>query len=186
MADGVSPTQVQPLLRALSQTQQQEGESRPGAFLPTAMPVLPVLAGMGSAVGTQWAGVCLRGRRGFSPSPPQEPGLFEADVVSSQLRYSGILETIRIRKEGFPIRIPFLVFIDRCLGAAGRVPPSWRGETTELVGVLGGSVWPGVPPRRKLGAPRFGAQHREKLLSQAWCSSPQEGSMPVSRWGPVR
>ncbi|NXD62164.1 MYO15 protein, partial [Eolophus roseicapillus] len=50
---------------------------------------------------------------GFSPCPPQEPGLFEADVVSSQLRYSGILETIRIRKEGFPIRIPFLVFIDR-------------------------------------------------------------------------
>ncbi|NXW06172.1 MYO15 protein, partial [Fregetta grallaria] len=66
------------------------------------------------------------GRRGFSPSPPQEPGLFEADVVSSQLRYSGILETIRIRKEGFPIRIPFLVFIDRCLGAAGWVPPSHK------------------------------------------------------------
>ncbi|TRZ17116.1 hypothetical protein HGM15179_010015 [Zosterops borbonicus] len=42
-----------------------------------------------------------------------EPGLFEADVVRTQLRYSGILETIRIRKEGFPIRIPFLVFIDR-------------------------------------------------------------------------
>ncbi|NXW17471.1 MYO15 protein, partial [Circaetus pectoralis] len=76
----------------------------------------------------------------FSPPPPQEPGLFEADVVSSQLRYSGILETIRIRKEGFPIRIPFLVFIDRCLGAAGWVPPSRRGQTTELVGVLGGSV----------------------------------------------
>lgn len=50
---------------------------------------------------------------------PQEPGLFEADVVSSQLRYSGILETIRIRKEGFPIRIPFLVFIDRCRECAG-------------------------------------------------------------------
>uniref|UniRef100_A0A8C2ST33 Myosin motor domain-containing protein n=1 Tax=Coturnix japonica TaxID=93934 RepID=A0A8C2ST33_COTJA len=50
---------------------------------------------------------------------PQEPGLFEADVVSSQLRYSGILETIRIRKEGFPIRIPFFVFIDRCWGYAG-------------------------------------------------------------------
>ncbi|NWU79752.1 MYO15 protein, partial [Onychorhynchus coronatus] len=61
--------------------------------------------------------------RRFSPFPPQEPGLFEADVVSSQLRYSGILETIRIRKEGFPIRIPFLVFIDRCPGAVGGVLP---------------------------------------------------------------
>lgn len=67
------------------------------------------------------------GRFGFprvvSPPRPQEPGLFEADVVSSQLRYSGILETIRIRKEGFPIRIPFLVFIDRCRGCSGR----WLG-----------------------------------------------------------
>ncbi|NXE11970.1 MYO15 protein, partial [Lophotis ruficrista] len=88
-----------------------------------------------------WAG----GAGGFSPSPPQEPGLFEADVVSSQLRYSGILETIRIRKEGFPIRIPFLVFIDRCLGAAGWVPPSRRGETTKLVGALEGSVSLEVP-----------------------------------------
>ncbi|XP_068765068.1 unconventional myosin-XV [Struthio camelus] len=51
--------------------------------------------------------------RCLKPNNKKEPGLFEADVVSVQLRYSGILETIRIRKEGFPIRIPFLVFIDR-------------------------------------------------------------------------
>ncbi|XP_064376008.1 unconventional myosin-XV [Dromaius novaehollandiae] len=51
--------------------------------------------------------------RCLKPNNKKEPGLFEADIVSSQLRYSGILETIRIRKEGFPIRIPFLVFIDR-------------------------------------------------------------------------
>ncbi|XP_015498860.1 unconventional myosin-XV [Parus major] len=51
--------------------------------------------------------------RCIKPNNKKEPGLFEADVVRAQLRYSGILETIRIRKEGFPIRIPFLVFIDR-------------------------------------------------------------------------
>ncbi|NWT04034.1 MYO15 protein, partial [Mionectes macconnelli] len=61
--------------------------------------------------------------RCLKPNNKKEPGLFEADVVSSQLRYSGILETIRIRKEGFPIRIPFLVFIDRYLGAVGEVLP---------------------------------------------------------------
>lgn len=43
----------------------------------------------------------------------QEPGLFEPDVVMAQLRYSGVLETVRIRKEGFPVRLPFQVFIDR-------------------------------------------------------------------------
>ncbi|NXE95021.1 MYO15 protein, partial [Menura novaehollandiae] len=86
--------------------------------------------------------------RCLKPNNKKEPGLFEADVVSSQLRYSGILETIRIRKEGFPIRIPFLVFIDRCPGAAGWALPSQRGETTELVGVLGAAFGLGFPHGR--------------------------------------
>ncbi|KAF4800405.1 myosin XVA [Turdus rufiventris] len=51
--------------------------------------------------------------RCIKPNNKKEPGLFEVDVVRTQLRYSGILETIRIRKEGYPIRIPFLVFLDR-------------------------------------------------------------------------
>ncbi|NWS01731.1 MYO15 protein, partial [Motacilla alba] len=63
--------------------------------------------------------------RCIKPNNKKEPGLFEADVVRTQLRYSGILETIRIRKEGYPIRIPFLVFIDRCPGLqAGHCQPS--------------------------------------------------------------
>ncbi|NXA04220.1 MYO15 protein, partial [Sapayoa aenigma] len=70
--------------------------------------------------------------RCLKPNNKKEPGLFEADVVSSQLRYSGILETIRIRKEGFPIRIPFLVFIDRCPGTAGWVLPSSEGKPQSL------------------------------------------------------
>ncbi|NXH96514.1 MYO15 protein, partial [Pachycephala philippinensis] len=84
--------------------------------------------------------------RCLKPNNKKEPGLFEADVVRTQLRYSGILETIRIRKEGFPIRIPFLVFIDRCLGAAGWALPSQRGETTEPVGILGAAFGPGSRP----------------------------------------
>lgn len=78
--------------------------------------------------------------RVVSPPRPQEPGLFEADVVSSQLRYSGILETIRIRKEGFPIRIPFLVFI--VLGVLGVVAQSlspWEGS----VAVSPAGLWHG-------------------------------------------
>uniref|UniRef100_M3XLT0 Unconventional myosin-XV n=1 Tax=Mustela putorius furo TaxID=9669 RepID=M3XLT0_MUSPF len=53
--------------------------------------------------------------RCLKPNHKKEPGLFEPDVVMAQLRYSGVLETVRIRKEGFPVRLPFQVFIDRNL-----------------------------------------------------------------------
>ncbi|MBZ3882220.1 Unconventional myosin-XV [Sciurus carolinensis] len=57
--------------------------------------------------------------RCLKPNHKKEPGLFEPDVVMAQLRYSGVLETVRIRKEGFPVRLPFQVFVDRyrCLVA---------------------------------------------------------------------
>lgn len=45
----------------------------------------------------------------------QQPGMFEDELVTSQLRHSGILETIRIRREGFPVRMPFYAFLFRCL-----------------------------------------------------------------------
>lgn len=102
-------------------------------------------------------------------------------MVRTQLRYSGILETIRIRKEGFPIRIPFLVFIDRCPGAAGWARPSQPGDTTELVGALGGSVWAGVPPRWELGNLGVNTQFWGTLPLQARCLSRQGGAVPVFR-----
>lgn len=63
-----------------------------------------------------WVG---QGADSLSGLSLQEPGLFEPDVVMAQLRYSGVLETVRIRKEGFPVRLPFQVFIDRYLSQRG-------------------------------------------------------------------
>ncbi|XP_058139334.1 LOW QUALITY PROTEIN: unconventional myosin-XV [Dasypus novemcinctus] len=68
--------------------------------------------------------------RCLKPNHKKEPGLFEPDVVMAQLRYSGVLETVRIRKEGFPVRLPFQAFIDRyrCLVALQHDLPA-NGDT---------------------------------------------------------
>lgn len=51
--------------------------------------------------------------RCVKPNTTKSAMLFEDQVVSDQLRYTGMLETIRIRKMGYPIRIKFPIFIQR-------------------------------------------------------------------------
>ena len=51
--------------------------------------------------------------RCIKPNTSKTAMLFEEQVVMDQLRYTGMLETIRIRKCGYPIRIKFPVFIQR-------------------------------------------------------------------------
>uniref|UniRef100_W5MCF5 Myosin XVA n=1 Tax=Lepisosteus oculatus TaxID=7918 RepID=W5MCF5_LEPOC len=82
--------------------------------------------------------------RCLKPNNKKEPGLFEVEVVSTQLRYSGILETIRIRKEGFPVRIPFQIFINRSVHCSqekkvlkGALLVTFRDRICPL-------LWPGV------------------------------------------
>ncbi|XP_070708045.1 unconventional myosin-XVB [Pempheris klunzingeri] len=51
--------------------------------------------------------------RCLKPNYVKLPGLFDVDYVSAQLRHAGMLETIHIRKEGFPVRIQYSYFIER-------------------------------------------------------------------------
>ena len=44
------------------------------------------------------------------PNTSKAAKLFEAGLVMEQLRYSGVLEVVRIRREGFPIRLSFVDF----------------------------------------------------------------------------
>ena len=39
--------------------------------------------------------------------------MFDRELCCRQLRYSGMMETIRIRRAGYPIRHTFLEFVDR-------------------------------------------------------------------------
>jgi len=48
--------------------------------------------------------------RCIKPNSAKEALVFDADLVLAQLRYSGMLDTVRIRKLGFPNRMGFLDF----------------------------------------------------------------------------
>uniref|UniRef100_UPI00358E019B unconventional myosin-X-like n=1 Tax=Myxine glutinosa TaxID=7769 RepID=UPI00358E019B len=51
--------------------------------------------------------------RCIKPNSEKIPSCFEPSVVLNQLRYSGMLETVRIRRAGFPVRRPFADFVSR-------------------------------------------------------------------------
>ncbi|KAJ7992012.1 hypothetical protein DPEC_G00274170 [Dallia pectoralis] len=57
--------------------------------------------------------------RCIKPNNQKEPGVFDLELVGSQLRYSGILETVRIRREGYPVRLNFHVFLFRYKSLVG-------------------------------------------------------------------
>ncbi|XP_069047055.1 unconventional myosin-X [Lepisosteus oculatus] len=51
--------------------------------------------------------------RCIKPNTQKMPERFDQPVVLNQLRYSGMLETVRIRRAGFPVRRPFQDFYFR-------------------------------------------------------------------------
>ena len=50
---------------------------------------------------------------------------FDSDLVLDQLKYLGMLEIIRIRKQGFPIHYTFKEFLQKynCIIGKRRLPP---------------------------------------------------------------
>nr|XP_029135166.1 unconventional myosin-XV-like [Labrus bergylta] len=72
--------------------------------------------------------------RCIKPNHHKEPGAFDMKLVNTQLHYSGIIETIHIRKEGYPIRLHFHSFLSRykallCL----KDPPPADGENCVIM-----------------------------------------------------
>ncbi|XP_029363926.1 unconventional myosin-XV [Echeneis naucrates] len=72
--------------------------------------------------------------RCIKPNNMKQPGVFEDELVSCQLRHSGVLETIRIRKEGYPVRMPFYMFLFRYKSLVGiRELPAPNGDNCVIM-----------------------------------------------------
>ncbi|XP_070398919.1 unconventional myosin-XV [Nothobranchius furzeri] len=72
--------------------------------------------------------------RCIKPNNIKRPGVFEDELVGSQLRHSGVMETIRIRREGYPIRMTFYAFLFRYKSLVGiRELPEANGENCVIL-----------------------------------------------------
>ncbi|ESO87137.1 hypothetical protein LOTGIDRAFT_154633 [Lottia gigantea] len=62
--------------------------------------------------------------RCIKPNTTKTAMHFDESVILQQLRYTGMMETIRIRKMGYPIRVKFPHFIERyrCLLLGAKIP----------------------------------------------------------------
>ncbi|NWX48847.1 MYO15 protein, partial [Steatornis caripensis] len=64
--------------------------------------------------------------RCITPNPKKLSNIFDVEYVTCQLRHSGILEAIHIRKEGYPVRLPFQNFLARYGLLAGQRHNCWE------------------------------------------------------------
>ena len=50
--------------------------------------------------------------RCIKPNPQKQPQQWENDLVMRQMQYTGMMQTVQMRREGFPFRIPFVEFFN--------------------------------------------------------------------------
>uniref|UniRef100_A0A674E6L9 Unconventional myosin-VIIa-like n=1 Tax=Salmo trutta TaxID=8032 RepID=A0A674E6L9_SALTR len=100
--------------------------------------------------------------RCIKPNELKKPMLFDRELCVRQLRYSGMMETIRIRRAGYPIRYTFGEFVDRYRVLMPGVKPANRQVSRNSIFVL---YWCLVSPiQMRVGFLRLQALYRSRKL----------------------
>ncbi|XP_025423570.1 myosin-VIIa [Sipha flava] len=70
--------------------------------------------------------------RCIKPNELKKPMMFDRGLCCRQLRYSGMMETIRIRRAGYPIRHGFNEFIERYRFLIPGIPPAHKTDCKKM------------------------------------------------------
>ena len=106
--------------------------------------------------------------RCLKPNAMKAPGMFDSELVLRQLRYAGMMEAVKIRQSGYPVRTPFDDFLRRyaVLNAAGSKGDP-RADCEAVVGTTGGLVAPHQIGKTKVLLKQEQVDGLEALRSQA-------------------
>lgn len=77
--------------------------------------------------------------RCVKPNDFKKPLMFDRELCVRQLRYSGMMETIRIRRAGYPIRHTFAAFVDRYHMLVRGLPAATRHKVKEASHIIAGN-----------------------------------------------
>ncbi|XP_057671586.1 myosin-VIIa-like isoform X1 [Diorhabda carinulata] len=66
--------------------------------------------------------------RCIKPNHNKKPQEFDKLLCTRQLRYSGMMETAKIRQAGYPIRYNYIEFVDRFRYLGKNIKPSYKGD----------------------------------------------------------
>ncbi|XP_066559063.1 unconventional myosin-XVB [Amia ocellicauda] len=118
--------------------------------------------------------------RCLKPNPKKLTGIFDIDYVTLQLRHAGILETIHIRKEGFPVRLLFSYFLARygVLVAQRPLHLSLRDQCSALLGEVASTD----PGHYQLGLTKvFLKEVLHQSLEERWSRTQTWAAITIQR-----
>ncbi|XP_044752121.1 myosin-VIIa-like [Coccinella septempunctata] len=79
--------------------------------------------------------------RCIKPNEQKQPKIFDRALCCRQLRYSGMMETAKIRQAGYPIRYTYKEFVDRFRYLGKAISPSNKGDCRQSTQKICGSVF---------------------------------------------